>query len=171
MSYNAIDTIIIFLAICLFSMMTGCSSGGSGSHIAADQKNGSVAMKLGWSTTTKTAAKATASVPADVAIVRIIISASDIPTALQKDFPAAQGTGTLDGVPVGSERTVVAQGLDTSGTVTYQGSTINIVVQAGKTTDAGTITMSPVATTAFNGTIVLGSPTASSIKPTYFLQT
>ncbi len=160
----------LIIGLSFLGMIAGCSSGGSSNTqaISTNQTSGSIAVQLAWNNA-KSTAKSVASAPVSLATVRIIISAADIPAAaLQKDFPASQGAGTLDGVPAGSGRTVVAQGLDASGTVAYQGVASNIVVQAGKTTDAGTITMSPVATTAFNGTIVLGSPTASSIKANIF---
>jgi len=125
-------------------------------------------MKLAWSTATKTSSKTTGSVPSDVASVRIIISATDIPSAVQKDFPAADGTGTIDGVPVGTGRMVSAQGIGANGIVAYQGVASNISVQGGKATDLGTIAMVAVAPAFFNGTIVLGSPTATSIKANIF---
>lgn len=169
MKYVASTIIGVSLGLSFLIMFAGCRSGGSSSTeaLSTNQTTGSIAVKLAWGTT-KTIAKSVASAPVGVATVRIIISASDIPVALQKDFPAAQGTGTLDGVPSGTGRVVTAQGLDASGAVTYQGAVAQVVVNAGQTTDAGTITMSPVVGASFNGTIVLGSPTASSIKANIF---
>ena len=96
--------------------------------------------------------------------MRIIITAPDITQALQKDFLVAAGSGTIDGVPAGMGRTLTAQGLDASGLIAFQGAVANITVQAGMTTDAGTIVMTPLSTTgSFQGNIVLGSPTATSI--------
>ncbi|MEI6703645.1 MAG: metallophosphoesterase, partial [Deltaproteobacteria bacterium] len=99
--------------------------------------------------------------------VRIMISGSGISPSLQKDFSAADGTGTIDGVPAGTGRTVTAQGL-VGGTVIYQGASAPITVLAGQTADAGTITMNIIPTASFDGTIVLGAPTASSIKANVF---
>jgi hypothetical protein len=112
--------------------------------------------------------KSAASAPVGVVTVRIIVSASDFTPSLQKDFSAITGTGTIDGVPTGTGRTVTAQGIGVDGIVAYQGTSTNITVLAGQTTDAGTITMSPIAATSFTGTIVLGSPTASIIKANIF---
>lgn len=172
MSDNAICTFRSFFAVCLFTIIIGCSSGGSSSQgnytTTAEQRTGNIAVKLDWGSTSKTTAKSVSSTPAGVATVRIIISGSGISPSLQKDFSAAAGTGTIDGVPVGTGRTLSAQGLDTSGTVTYQGTATNITVQAGQTTDAGTVTMQSVTLASFNGTIVLGSPTATSIKANIF---
>ena len=60
---------------------------------------------------------------------------------VQKDFDVSLGQGVIDNIPVGSNRTVTVQGLDSSGLVLYQGVATNIIITAGETTDAGTITM------------------------------
>jgi hypothetical protein len=147
---NLINIVKIVTAICLFGLLTGCTSAGSSTQgtgaAATDRGTGAISAQLVWGSAAKSAAKTVASAPSGVATVRISVTGSDITTLIQKDFVAAAGAGSIDGVPVGAGRTLTAQGLDASGTVTYQGSTANITVQAGKTTDAGTITMAAIST-------------------------
>ena len=140
--------------------------GGCGSNSA--QGSGMISASLDWRLTSKTVAKTLCSAPAGVATVRFIVSGPGISPAVQKNFVAAAGSGTIDGVPAGSGRTLTAQALDSSGAVTYQGSALNISVQAGQTTNVGTIAMIATFTGSFNGSIVLGSPTATSIKASVF---
>ena len=129
---------------------------------------GAISAKLMWDSAAKSALKRVASAPAEVATVRVIVSGPGISNPLQQDFAASAGGGVIDGVPVGSDRVLTAQGLSPSGVVMYQGVATHITIQAGVTTDAGIIIMSLVALGAFNGTIVLGAPTATSIAANVF---
>ncbi|MEI6305589.1 MAG: hypothetical protein WCP33_02090 [Deltaproteobacteria bacterium] len=136
--------------MCVSNFVAGCSSGSSTSSTQttsnANQSHGygSITAKLSWDSSPKTTAKKVGLAPSGVSIVRIIVSASDITPSLQKDFQSATGSGTIDGVPAGTGRTLMVQGLDASGAVTYQGTAANITVQAGLTTDVGTIVMIPI---------------------------
>ncbi|MEI6205573.1 MAG: metallophosphoesterase [Desulfuromonadales bacterium] len=172
MTFRLIGIMKTFLAVILVTLIAGCSSGGSSNQgsgvITAEAGTGTIAVKLDWGSTSKVTAKTVTSAPAGVATVRIIVSGSGITPALQKDFTAASGTGTIEGIPAGTGRTLTAQGLDVSGMVTYQGTTVNITVQAGQTTDVGMVAMTAVTSVPFNGTVVLGSPTVTSIKANVF---
>jgi hypothetical protein len=176
---SAISRLETFLVLCLFllAVLAGCSSGGASSQgsgvVTAEQETGKIAVILDWGTVSKTTMKTVLSAPAGVVTVRIIVSGPGITASIQKDFPAATGNGLIEGVPAGSGRTVTAQGLDASGTATHQGTATNITVTAGQTTDAGTITMSAnssetVTLGSFQGNIILGSPTATSILANVF---
>src|SRR6185369_6340876 len=133
----------LFMALVL-AMVVSCGTNGSQSA-----STGGVTAKLAWDNSEKTTAKTVASAPAGVTTVRIIISAADM-TDIKKDFAAASGSGTIDGVLPGAGRSLTAQGLDGSGAVIYQGSAANLTVQAGQTTNAGIITMAAVAATTFS---------------------
>ena len=158
------NTLLAAIVIGLISMLAGCGSGGSGSLAASgtttEQQTGKIAALLDWGTAAKNTEKSVA-MPASVTTVRIIIAAADISPSMQLDFPAASGSGTIDGVKVGTGRTLTAQGLDASGTVAYQGGAVNIIVQAGKTTDIGTVTMVanvvPVANAGTAQNVTIGS--------------
>ncbi len=141
-------------------------TGGCGT--SSIQGRGMIAASLDWRLTPKTAAKTVFSAPTGVETIRLIVSAPDVYPAILKDFAVAAGSGMVDGVPAGTGRILTAQGLDSSGTVTYQGSITNITVQAGQTTNAGTLIMIPVALGSFSGSIVLGSPTTTSIRANIF---
>ncbi|HIJ81142.1 MAG TPA: DUF1566 domain-containing protein [Desulfuromonadales bacterium] len=146
---NTICTMKSLLGVGLFILLTGCSSGNSDSA-----STGSITAQLVWNAAGKTTAKTVASAPAGVATVRIMVSGSGIAPIIQKDFAAGTGSGTIDGVPAGTGRTLNVQGLDAAGKLTHQGTAANITVQAGLTTDAGTITMAAVsATTTTTGAL------------------
>jgi hypothetical protein len=172
MVHNVTGLIKTLLALCLLVLISGCSSSGSSRQendvMGADQGVGNIAVILDWEAVSKSTVRTVLSAPTGVVTVRISITGPGINSALQKDFPAATGTGIIDGVPAGTGRTMTAQGLDASGTVTHQGAAANIAVQPGQTTDAGTIAMSAVASVRFQGTIVLGLPTGTSIKVSLF---
>ncbi len=126
------------ITIVMLAIVAGCSKSGSGIQ------TGTVAAKLNWSSASKSVSKTVAAAPVGVATVRTIVTGTGITPALQKDFAAGAGAGVIDGVIAGTGRTLAVQGLDTSGTLVYQGATVNLTVVAGQTTDAGTITMLPV---------------------------
>ena len=165
MATNLFRTLTTAVVIGLSSMIAGCGSGESVTQAAGESTNqaqtGKIAVQLQWGTVAKGIDKVVAAMPATVTTVRIIIAAADISPAMQLDFPAANGTGTIDGVKVGTGRTLTAQGLDSSGTVTYQGAAGSITIQAGQTTDIGTITMiantSPVANAGNAQSVTVGS--------------
>jgi len=162
-NFFAMLSAVIVIGLC--SCLPGCGSGESGNQATGNtvlqQQTGKIAVTLNWGTTAKIIEKTVASMPASVTTVRILIAAADISPSMQFDFPAAGGTGTIDGVKVGTGRTLTAQGLDASGTVTYQGASDNIIIQAGQTTDIGTITMIantvPVANAGSAQSVTIGS--------------
>lgn len=127
--------LIPFLISTAMFLLTGCSGGGA----STANGQGSISAKLVWNDS-KTTAKSVASAPVGVATVRISISGAGM-TTIQQDFPAADGSGTLIGVPAGNGLTVTATGLDASGAITHQGAVGNVTVQNGLTTDVGSITM------------------------------
>lgn len=131
------------IACVLMAVVAGCSCGGAAS---VKPGTGGVAARLVWGESVRTA-KAVGLAPSGVATVRLIVSAGDM-TTIQQDFAASAGGGTIGGVPSGSNRTLMAQGLDGSGAVTHQGTIDNITVQVGQTANAGTITMLPLAALA-----------------------
>jgi hypothetical protein len=142
--YMLTKSYICFAAILLSTILfvlAGCSGTST-----SQNGQGAVSAKLVWNNN-KAVAKSVASAPVGVATVRLAISGAGI-TTIQQDFPAADGKGVLSGVHSGSGLTVAASGLDSSGTVIYQGAVSNVTVQNGATTDVGTIVMTPASAPA-----------------------
>lgn len=149
-----------FCHILLVLSLLGCGSSSSPSRVST----GAISAKLVWGQKTgQSANKRVASVPSNVVTVRIIVTGPDMP-GIQKDFPASAGQGVIDGVPVGSDRVVTVQGLDSGGALSYTGASSSVSVTAGQTTDVGTITMLPVAPTfsnaVLNGAWIISPQTA-----------
>ncbi len=144
-----ITTILITLTVfCTILLIGGCSSGGSTTQgdgaNAADQGTGNISANLAWGATAKTASKTLFSAPAGVTRIRFIVSGSDITSPIQRTFSSASGSGTIDKIPAGTNRTLTAEALNETGSITHKGSANNIAVRAGQTTNAGTITMNTV---------------------------
>ncbi len=99
-----------------------------------------------------------ASLPTTVTTIRGIVSGPGMAN-VQKDFPVSAGQGTIDNIPAGTNRAVIMQGLDAAGDRIFQGSTTSIIITAGQTTDAGTITMVEIDTTDTE------PPTVTSVYP------
>lgn len=129
---------IFFIFTSLTLLLAGCSS--SSNSATTSNGTGSIAAQLKWTGTAKSSAKSVALAPQGVTTVRLKVSGSGM-ADIQKDFAAASGSGTIDGILAGTGRTLTAQGLDGTGTVIYQGSASNITVQPGQTANAGTIIM------------------------------
>lgn len=124
-------------AVVLFALMLFAGCSGSGQDSAASV--GAITAKLVWQETVKSQATKAAA-PAGVATVRIIVSGDDM-SAVQQDFAAAAGSGTVGGIPTGTNRTVTFQGLNAGGGITHQAVTSGVTVSSGPATDLGTVTM------------------------------
>ncbi len=142
MKKSAISILKLLFAICLLTLIAGCGSGGSANQeTGSSAGTGAIAVKLDWGSTANTTAKTVLAAPAGVATIRITVSGSGITAVVQKVFPAADGAGTISGVPAGTDRIVTSEGLDSSNKITHKGTAANITVVAGQTADAGTIVM------------------------------
>lgn len=146
MKTTTINIVKTILAVFLLSLIAGCGSGSqTSSTTSTDVGTGAIAASLAWNNTSASATKAAASsLPAGVVTIRITVSATDMTSSIKQSFTASAGGGTLTGIPAGIGRTLTAEALDSTGAITYKGSATNITVTAGKTTDAGTITMNTV---------------------------
>ena len=60
-----------------------------------------------------------------------------------QDFACSEGQGTINDVPVGTNREIVILGEDADGNILYHGITTGITVTAGQINDAGTIDTHP----------------------------
>jgi hypothetical protein len=147
MKSSHFHTLAAISMIGVLTMIAGCSGSSSSTPTdtttaTATQRTGSIAVKLNWSQqpAAKATAKSVASVPATVKTVRITVSATGM-TSVVQSFDAAQGSGSISGITAGTGRTVTAEALDSTGSITHKGACNNITVVAGQTADAGTIAM------------------------------
>jgi hypothetical protein len=133
----------LLLFTALAASATGCGSNRS----SADNGTGAIAVQLTWSGSqsgTKEQAKILSAAPAGVTTIRITVSGDGIIPAIVKTFTVTAGSGgsgTVDGIPAGSGRTVKAQGLNSAGLVTHQWEATGITILAGQTTNLGTVFM------------------------------
>ncbi len=148
MKTNIISVINALAIVTMFTLLAGCSGNSSSTQTdagtSATKGTGSIVVALTWPqqppTAAKTTTKSVAAAPAGVATIRITVSSSDM-TPIQKSFTATAGSGTIDGVPAGTGRSVTVEALDANGLLTHKGAANSITVVAGQTSDAGTITM------------------------------
>lgn len=166
------DLLLKLCSVVLLVALTGCGSGSS----FTSGGTGAITAKLEWSQAKSSSIGETLGIrpstaPSGVVTVRIIVEGSDMAN-IQKDFPASDGKGLIDDVPAGTSRTITAQGLDSGGNVTFQGSIGNVTVVSGQTTDVGTITMLPVGgTPEFSNATLIGQwlLTSTQGKTTYIV--
>lgn len=137
-----------FLLAALIFAVAGCGSSSS----TANSDTGSIAAKLIWSgAESKTTAKTLYLTPAGVTNVRITVSGTGISPAIFKNFAAVAGTagsGTIDGIPIGTGRTITAWGMDNDGIIRYQGAVSGITINLGTANAPVEITMTAPITTA-----------------------
>ena len=130
-----------YLLLALLVMaVTGCGA----SNSASNAGSGAVAAKLQWGESAKTSAKTLGLVPVGVTKIRLTLSGAGIPT-VRKEVAVIGGTTSqaqLDGIYPGT-MTLSVQALGASGTSLYEGFVLKVVVNAGQTTDVGTIAMTP----------------------------
>ncbi|HZV82923.1 MAG TPA: hypothetical protein VFF53_12225 [Geobacteraceae bacterium] len=146
---NSLSKVHYLLLALLFFALTGCGANSTGTGSTTSKlADGKVAAKVQWASS-KTAAKSVSLIPpASVTTVRLMVTGTNIPTA-RKDFPAADGGGTLEVFP-GLNLVVTAYGLNASGGIEYEGFATDVIVTAGQTTNVGTINLSPPVVKAEN---------------------
>jgi len=137
----------IVLTAFIFAV-AGCGSSGS----VDNNGTGSIAAKLTWSSPgAKTTAKTLYAAPDGVTLIKITVSGAGISPNIVKDFtavPGSNGSGTIDGIPVGIGRTITVWGLDNSRIIRYQGAVSGITINLGTANDPVAITMTAPITTA-----------------------
>ncbi len=153
MSIYKLLTYAIILAIFMVAISCGQEQSGD-----PDARTGSIALSVKWPeegrspSSSRPVRRMLAALPG-VVTMRVIISGSGM-SPMQMDFDASAGSGTITGVPAGDNRTADIQGLDSVEAMLYHGSVNNITVTAGRTSDAGFVTMTYIVpTTWVSGTI------------------
>jgi hypothetical protein len=128
--------------------MTGCGANNAGTSAALNSSAaGGVAAKLQWQSgaagSAKSQARALAStIPAGVANIQFTVTGTGANGAIPvvKSTVPATGTGQINGVYPGTVA-VAVKAVDSTGNTLYEGFAVNVDVNAGATTDVGTITM------------------------------
>jgi len=141
MKKTGLSTLLQLLFVLFLFALTGCGASNKAA-VGAGAENGSLAAKLVWGGTGKSAAKSVASVPLGVTKVRLTVSGAGIPV-VRNELAVVGGTtgqGEVDGIYPGSVSLVV-QALDSTGVVLYEGFALHVLVASGAQTDVGTINM------------------------------
>jgi concanavalin A-like lectin/glucanase superfamily protein len=136
---------LIITILSVIAIATSCKDNGTDS---TQIKTGQLTVRLVWedandSSIAETLNGTLNSMPSTVVTIRFSASASDM-TTMQQDFTASTGSGTINSIPIGSNRTLTVYGLDSSGATLYEGSATGINVQENIIASAGTITMTAV---------------------------
>ncbi|MCH8843422.1 MAG: hypothetical protein IID61_10650 [SAR324 cluster bacterium] len=146
---NRSSAAILFPLLLIVLALIGAGACGDGNDGDSGTGFGSIALWVVWDTHPQwpddSIIKGIAG--AGVESIAATVTADDIATpiaSITDTTPGLAGTGTVDGVPVGDNRTLTLQGLDTSDTVTWQSASMSLDITAGQTTDAGTVVMEMV---------------------------
>ena len=138
---------LVIAGLVLMALLGGLGGCGESAR-DKDSPYGAVIAQVVWPAETQSAALSRPAgpmrwvVPVGVTTIKGFITAADIDTPPETTIAVAEGdsgTGLIENVPIGSDRTLTVQGLDASGTVIFEGVTTGIIVNSGETTDAGTV--------------------------------
>lgn len=126
-----------YLAIILI-LLFGCSKKNS-TPVTLNEttEKGNLSIKLIWDTPTGKKY----SVPAGVETINIYIHSQDM-AEIKSTFTASANSGAIPQVSIGTNRSVLVNGLDSTGKVIYVGETNNVTVSSAKTTDIS-VTLNP----------------------------
>jgi len=131
----------LFIIIISFFMLFACGSGQQDSSSGT----GGISAQVIWPSGSLSGKSGTVleKAPAEVRWIRMIVS-NGTTTITSSDFDTTLvNTGTLSGIPPGSDWTLTVQGLDNSTprTALYQGARTNITVVVSQITNAGPVAM------------------------------
>ena len=108
----------------------------------ADTETGSIAVRAIWPSPAEWQAPTPhrlaprSAVPAQAKTVRVRISATDM-TPIKQDFPVEAHRGVISNVPAGSDRLLILQALNSAGDLLADCKKPGLLIEAGKTTQAG----------------------------------
>jgi len=103
----------------------------------------------------------------DVSRVTVTVSGSGISPAISRNLfkTSGQWSGTLGGIPVGSDRTFLAQAYDSSNTLLYEGQVTGVTISQGSTAAVFILLQQKTAPNAFrNNAPRVSSLVASSLQ-------
>ena len=129
----------VVLSLLLAMLVAGCTRSAD-----TDEGNGGgtggITARIVWPNQSSSLSITPLLHPGTVITIRAIVTGPDM-TAMEKDFVASTHEGSISGVPAGSDRTLVFQGLDVGSIPIFQGTSTGITVNTGATANAGVITM------------------------------
>ena len=134
------------LVISLVFLLSGCGGGSDDSYSSAPSETGSASFTIAWHDASVIKASenslvTTQIVPVDCGIIdKIICEVYDASNTFltSEAFECSAGEGTIDNIPVGTNRKFVILGEDTGQNILYHGEAAGDI-SAGLTTDVGTI--------------------------------
>jgi len=131
-------------------LISGCGGGGDDNFSSDPSETGSASFNIAWHDTPVVgAAENTLITPtidceaADVSIIICEVYDGSNTYLTSQDFVCSAGQGTINNVPVGTNRELVILGEDGNGNILYHGTATGITVIAGQINDAGTIDTHP----------------------------
>ena len=123
--------ILLFFAL----MLGGCEQG-------PQVDTGGIAVRLVWPSPAALQARRAggydprSGLPSSARTVRVRINAPDM-NNIEKDFAASAHRGRIEGVPAGRDRTLTVQALDSQGGILASCEKGGLLIEAGRTTQAG----------------------------------
>ncbi|MBW2635262.1 MAG: putative metal-binding motif-containing protein, partial [Deltaproteobacteria bacterium] len=144
----------VTLSILLIISISGCGEENYSSTDYSSGDTGSIAFTVVWEgaptkQNSQTVSRALDCSAADVDTVTFeVFDGNQLLT--DNSFECAAGSGTVNGVPVGTNRMLSVSGKDSNGTVVYYGEEPGITVTAGKDTPVGEIVCNRVDCTDYD---------------------
>ncbi|MBU0676285.1 MAG: hypothetical protein KJ950_16720 [Proteobacteria bacterium] len=136
----SVKLIFVFLSLLL------ASCGGGVEHSSSSGETVGMTMRLVWEDGGGSVSRAVTtprSAPSGVVTVRCRVTGSGM-NEIVSDFAASAGSGVIPEVPVGADRVLAVQGMDSAQNVIYQGGQSGINLVSGQPYDCGVITMTSV---------------------------
>ncbi|MBT7409308.1 MAG: fibronectin type III domain-containing protein, partial [Methylococcales bacterium] len=142
---NSIKKILCLGLISSLIVLAGCKGKSSETSSTSQSvgNTGSIAVKVVWQQTSIQNISKAVTLPTDVVTMRAIVTGDGL-TTMQQDFTASNRKGTINNVPVGSNRKVTLKGLNVNETVIFQGERTNLSVTKDTVTDAGELVLAEV---------------------------
>jgi len=143
--------ILIYLFyIFMIFLISGCGGGGDDNFYSDSSESGSASFNIAWHDTPVVgAAENTTITPtidceaAGVSTITCEVYDGSNTYLTSQVFACSAGQGTINNVPVGTNRELVILGEDADGNILYHGKTTGITVTAGEINDAGIIDTHP----------------------------
>ena len=154
------------LFILLIFLLSGCGDGSDDSFSARPAETGSAIFTVAWHNTSVIEASENGLItaqpePVDCTLVKNIIcevrDESDGPLTSKTFTDCYAGGGTIEGIPIGTNRKFVILAEDADGLILNHGEVSGITITAGQTTNVGTIDTYPYTPAGVSATAISSS--------------